>query len=86
MLRSGQKSVEYMMGRFLKYLEVGELELNTGSDTSSTTKGCLQVLEHLQFIGCENDSSSFQDTLPSLMEIFARHVFSPDANIAVSNK
>lgn len=38
------------------------------------------------FVGCARDSESFQDALPSLLEIYAKQVLNPQSDIDKSEK
>lgn len=86
MLRQEQKAVNWMMDVVLKFLEALELVLDSFIGMLATSKACLQLLEHRRFVGCEEDSMRFSESLPSLVEVFASYFLSTEFNVAEKEK
>lgn len=72
MLRAEQKSVELMMGQVSKICKAEDLVLDTFASSLAISKASLHLTYHRRFVSCEKDSACFQNTLPSLVEVYAK--------------
>lgn len=63
-----------------------ELLLDTCAGAFATKKACLQVPEHVSLSRCEKDSTSFQNVLLSMVEVYEKQILNPEFEIAGSEE
>lgn len=73
-------------GPFISALQVEELVLSTYAGTSETANSCLRLHEHCWFVVREKDSMRLQNSLLTLMVVYAKRILSPYSNIANSEE
>lgn len=59
----------------LNFWRAEKMNLNILVGTLATLKACLQLPQNRRFTRCVNESRCFVESLPSLVEVSARHVF-----------
>lgn len=69
-----------------KFYKAEEQLLDTCGSTLATAREYLQLPKHCQFVWCEKDSARFQAALPSLMQVYAKHVLILDYYITASEE
>lgn len=64
--------------KYLAYkgLKLGQLILDRLAGTLSTTKACLLVEEHQNFVGCDKDIRCLEKLMPSVVEAYASQLLS----------
>lgn len=69
-----------------KFSRPGQLVLDTCACTFATAKACVPLPMYRRLVGCETDLECFLDVLPSLVEVYAKTLLSPESDIVGSEK
>lgn len=85
-LRAGQKHVERIMDEVSMFRKAEQLELNNCAGTLVASKACFQLPVRRNFVRYEKDSMCCQDSPPSLVNIYAKQVLSPQPDRAGSGE
>lgn len=73
-VRPEQESVSWMKSLPPKYSNTAQVLLDPYVGTFVMDKACMLVPKYLRFVGCEIEAACFDASMPSVVEIFGRHV------------
>lgn len=71
MLLPEEKSVTLMKEVEHEFSRHGQLDFEDFSRTPSTSKACLSLDMHRQYVGFDKDVECLQTSIPSLVEVYA---------------
>lgn len=72
--------MEWIRDLAVNFRKTGDLVQNDCAGTLATAKECLLLREHHLFVVYEKNAACFQNVLPSLVQVYAKHVLSPDSD------
>lgn len=81
MLRPEQKSRQWMMDIIEKFTKPGDLVVDPCAGTFSVAMACMLMPKHRKFVGCDKDDSCLENSMTSLVALFARQILNPNSDI-----